>query len=149
MDNESNFDAFRRRFAPNASKPGITGIPYEAFGTKDRLYRIDLRPADGVAHALPYSHLLLLTYDRRNYAEIFLTISGVAATIKGRNLRPIVDALKLHTCEFVQAFESSEYAEPQDTAAPFVESIQVEIIRGRDATERHSKKDDSSSPVTK
>lgn len=133
----SKFDSFREKFASKA--PPAEGAapalvvnrgrePYEPFGTKDKLHRLDLRASDGLSHALPYSHLLLLSYNRRTYAEIFLTISGMAATIKGRNLRPIVDALKLHTCEFIQAFDPAEFLQPEDDAAPYVERVTVELI---------------------
>jgi hypothetical protein len=133
-----DFESFRQKFTPQAPPAAAPAAPslvvnhevYQAFGTKDKLYRVDLRASDGLSHALPYSHLLLLTYNRRTYGEIFLTISGMAATIKGRNLRPIVDALKLHTCEYIQAYDPLEFDQPGDISAPFVESVEVEIIKG-------------------
>ena len=82
----SKFDSFRDRFASKAppadsATPALVvnrgKEPYEPFATKDKLHRLDLRASDGLSHALPYSHLLLLSYNRRNYAEIFLTISGI------------------------------------------------------------------------
>lgn len=133
----SKFDSFRDKLTPKAP-PAPGGAPslamsrgrepYESFGTKDKLHRLDLRANDGLSHALPYSHLLLLSYNRRTYAEIFLTISGMAATIKGRNMRPIVDALKLHTCEFIQAFDPAEFLQPNDDGTPYVERVTVELI---------------------
>lgn len=131
----ADFESFRQKFTPKAPLAAAPSLVvnheiYQAFGTKDKLHRVDLRASDGLSHALPYSHLLLLTYNRRTYGEIFLTISGMAATIKGRNLRPVVDALKLHTCEYIQAYDPLEFDQPQDLAAPFVESVEVELIKG-------------------
>jgi hypothetical protein len=33
----------------------------------------------------------------------------MAANIKGRNMRPIGEAHKVHTCEFIQAFDPSDF----------------------------------------
>ena len=103
---------------------------YEAFGTKDKLHRFDVRCSNGLAHVLAYSYLLNITYDRRNYSAIFLTVSGLTVTIKGRALRPLVDALRLHTCDFIQAFDPAEFTEPTDISQPFVQSVEVDVIRG-------------------
>jgi hypothetical protein len=142
-----DFESFRQKYAAKApaAAPAAPSLvvnhdheAYEAFAAKDKLHRVDLRASDGLSHALPYSHLLLLTYNRRTYGEIFLTISGMAATIRGRNLRPIVDALKLHTCEFIQAYDPLEFDQPGDMAAPFVESVEVEIIKGPASTKKEA-----------
>lgn len=116
--------------------------PYEAFGTKDKTHRLDVRCENGLAHSLAYAYLVNITYDRRDYTRIFLTGSGLVVNIKGSRLRPIVDALKLHTCEFIQAFGAGDFAEPDDPSAPHVHSIEVEVIRGaipaRDDAEKES-----------
>ena len=83
------------------------------------------------SNVLAYNYLLNVTYDRRNYSAIFLTLSGLTVTIKGRALRPLVDALRLHTCDFIQAFDAAEFIEPTDISQPFVQSIEVEVIRGK------------------
>ena len=138
------FKSFRDRVSSKAQPPappapaGPTLVvdhaserePYEAFGAKDKLHRFDVRCSNGLAHVLAYNYLLNVTYDRRNYGAIFLTVSGLTVTIKGRALRPIVDALRLHTCEFIQAFDPAEFVEPTDLSQPFVQSVEVEIIRG-------------------
>jgi hypothetical protein len=134
--------SFRERFTPKkdvkAPPPAPALVvdrtrerePYEALGTKDKSFRFDVRCTNGLAHSLAYTYLLNVSYDRRAYSAIFLTISGLTVTIKGKALRPIVDALKLHTCEFIQAFDPEEFAEPHDPTAPYVQSIDVEVMRG-------------------
>lgn len=113
--------------------------PYEAFGTKDKTHRLDLRCENGLGHSLAYAYLVNISYDRRDYTRIFLTGSGLVVTIKGSLLRPIVDALKLHTCEFIQAFDADAFAPAADAAAPLVKSIVVEVIRGPDTVAEASK----------
>jgi len=103
--------------------------PYKAFATKDKLRVIDIRiNKDGMAHAPGYTYLTNLTYTRPEYDKVLLTLSRMLVTIEGRNLRPIVDAIKLHTCEFIQEFDAQEFDTPTDDKAPFVESITVQLF---------------------
>jgi hypothetical protein len=138
-EDDDVFNSFRQRLVNEKTTPAAPKLVvdhagkhegYEAFGSKDKLHRFDLRCHNGLAHLLAYNYLLNVTYDRRRYGAIFLTVSGLTVTIKGRALRPIVDALKLHTCEFIQAFDPEEFDEPTDPAAPYVQSIDVEVIKG-------------------
>jgi hypothetical protein len=135
---------FRRRVQPKpapAAKPQPSLVvnrpgdrePYESFGTKDKVQRLDVRcgrRGNWIAHALPYNYLLNVSYNRRTFAEMFLTVSGLTIVIKGRWLRPVVDAIKLHTCDFIQEYDPEEFAEPSDPEAAFIESIAVEVMRG-------------------
>jgi hypothetical protein len=52
--------------------------------------------------------------------------------IRGRNLKPIVDALLLGTCEYIQEFRDDIFDKPDDAAAPFVEEIEIVTGRERD-----------------
>ena len=129
--------SFRQRLAPKpaispalvVNRPGER-VPYEAFAAKDKVVRLDIRCASGLAHAVAYNYLLNVSYNRHTYAEIFLTVSGLTVTIKGRALRPVVDALKYQTCEFVQEFDPGEFLTPSDANAPYIESLTVEVLRG-------------------
>ncbi len=130
--------SFRQRFTP---RPATAVAPalvvnraeereaYLAFAAKDKVLRLDIRCRQGgLAHAVSYNYLLNLSYNRRSYSEFFLTVSGLTVMVKGRGLRPIIDALKMHTCEFIQEFDPEEFADPTDPNAPFVDSIVVEVI---------------------
>jgi hypothetical protein len=130
------FDGFRQKYATKpapdlvVNRKSVTKA-YEAFGAKDKVTRLDIRCRQGgIAHAVAYNYLLNISYNRKTYNEIFLTISGLTVMIKGRGLKPIVDALKLHICEFIEEFDSDEYAAPSDADAPFIDSISVEVLRG-------------------
>lgn len=135
------FKSFADRVSPKEGRaatpqpePGRTGVhaTYEAFGTKDKTHRLDVRCENGLGHSLAYAYLVNITYDRRDYTRIFLTGSGLVVTIKGRGLRPIIEALKLHTCEFIQGFDAEEFAPIAEDFVPYVQSINVEVMRGPD-----------------
>lgn len=115
----------------------ISRQDYEAFATKDRVERLDIRcHSSDMGHCFPYHYITNITYRMSDYGVVFLTVSGVTVTITGRNLRPIVEALKLHTCEFIQEFDADEFTKPHDPSKAFVSNITVAIIRG---AEEHQK----------
>ncbi len=132
----SSFDSFRQRFTTKTTPDLVVNRPiekrlYEAFTAKDKVVRLDIRCSqDGIAHAVPYNYLINISYNYKSYTEIFLTVSGLTVMIKGRNLKPLVDALKMHICEFIEEYDSAAYLQPSDINAPFVEWIQVEVLRG-------------------
>jgi len=100
---------------------------YRAFAGKDnqRRARLDIRCADGMAHAIGYNFIVEIAYDRRGYTGILLVLTTMLVKIKGRDLRPIVDSLKLGVCEFIQEFAADQFGPPDDSNAPFVSSIEV------------------------
>lgn len=130
-------NTFRQRLAPRPASPALVvnrpgeRLPYEAFAAKDKLQRLDIRCRHGgLAHAVAYSYLLNISYNRKDYNEIFITVSGLTVMVKGRGLQPVVDALRMNLCEFIQEFDPEEFAPPADPNAPLVESIVVEVMRG-------------------
>jgi hypothetical protein len=154
MADDNLFKTFAERVAPKRETKTAAPVaaalvvnhtgerePYEAFGSKDKAFRFDVRCASGVAHSLPYTYLLDIGYDRRHYNAIFLTVGGLTVTIKGKALRPIVDALKLHTCEFIQAYDAGEFTAPLDPASPHVQSIEVEVMQGAPRTKDEADKE--------
>ena len=134
-------ETFRRKPASPAAKPTTSPVPagreaYQAFATKDKLSRLDIRTRDGLAHAPGYNYILDISYDRRDYTAIVLILSFMVVRIKGRNLRPVVEALKLHTAEFLAEFDSGEHEQPTDQDAPLIESIAIQA--GRAGAQRES-----------
>jgi hypothetical protein len=130
------FALFTRKPKPEPGRPSAPDLrlvsvrePYAAFGAKDRVACIELRCARaGVDVALPY-HLLGAVFTKRSHEALFFTGAGVAVTIRGRNLRPLADALRLHTCDFIQEFIPDVFTQPP-SADPFVETIDVEPMHG-------------------
>jgi hypothetical protein len=115
-------ETFRRK--PAASSPlrapaTPTGKePYLAFATKDKLGRLDIRSRDGLSHAPAYNYLLEVSYDRRLYTSALLVFSFMLVKIKGKNLRTIIEAIKLHTCEFIAEFDPQQFDGPTDLKEP-------------------------------
>jgi hypothetical protein len=110
-------ESFRRKPAAPPAKTTASSLPpgretYQAFATKDRLGRLDIRTKDGLAHAPGSNYILDISYDRQNYAAILLVLGFMIVKITGRNLQPMVEALKLHTREFLAEFD------PQDSSSP-------------------------------
>jgi hypothetical protein len=133
------FDEFRKQVGdqPISSKstPELvvnrsTRQLYEAFGTKDKVVRLSLRCASSdMGHSLQYNYITNITYKISDYSEIFLTVSGLTVTITGSNLKPIVDALHYHTCDFIQEYNPAQFIEPSDKNQPLVRKIEVGIVR--------------------
>jgi hypothetical protein len=116
---------------PQATTPKPAEEPqeretYRALAGKDnqRKARLDIRRKDGMAHAVGYNFIVEICYDRKGYTGILLVLTTMLVKIKGTGLRPMVDALKLGTCEFIQEFNPDEFDRPDD-GGPFVESIEV------------------------
>jgi hypothetical protein len=101
--------------------------PYEAFGCKDRVPTLHLR-GKGFAHAVSYHYLVVTSYNPDRYDKIILTFGNMLVAITGRNLRPIVDAIAMHTCEVVQQFISEKFLEPADPEAPFIEKVTADVM---------------------
>jgi hypothetical protein len=98
---------------------------YRAFGVASgqaRPLRLDIRATEGLSVARAYSSLLEIAYDRHDYSGILLLFPQKIVTIKGRNLRPVVDALLAQTCEYLQQIGQGERAA---TDAPVIDDIQT------------------------
>jgi hypothetical protein len=97
--------------------------PYRAFGVASgqaKPLRLDIRAAHGLAVARTYSALAEIAYDRTAYTGILLLFAGKLVSLKGRNLRPVVEALLTGTCEYLQQIGEGEEGEP---GAPVIEDI--------------------------
>jgi hypothetical protein len=129
---------FRRKAPaakPGESRPSADNGPdrtYEAFNAKDnqRRGRLNIRRKGGMSHAPGYNFIIDICYDEDNYSGMLLVLSTMLVKIRGRNLKPIVDALLLGTCEYIQEFRDDIFDKPDDRTAPFVEAI--EIVTGRE-----------------
>jgi hypothetical protein len=77
----------------------------------DKPKRIELRCAKGLAVARPYSAISEIAYDRAKYSGFLLLFPGKLVTIRGRNLKPVIEALLASTCEFLQQIGEAEKAE--------------------------------------
>jgi hypothetical protein len=142
------FDRFRKRVdphreldlprAPNPAPPpapvhpGDAREPYAAFGAKDNVNDLVIRLArpGALSQALPYHYLTGYSFDDGSWTLLFLTGNGLGIEIRGRNLKPIVDAIELRKCQFIQEYSAAKFQGPPAPDAPFVESISVEVLQG-------------------
>lgn len=118
---------FRRDGALPKAQPQERPQPqaggYRAFGVASgqaKPVRLDIRAAKGLAVARGYSSLAEIAYDRASYTGIMLLFPQKLVTIKGRNLKPVVESLLAGTCEFLQQAGEGEQAEG---GAPVIEEI--------------------------
>ncbi len=97
------------------------GDPTSCFKTEEGapLRMIEFRGHDGRSLALPYAGLLGVEY--RPTSGVVLEFPGHRVELRGRNLRPLYDALLEHRVRFVQ--ESDLDVVPE--ADPFVDGIVV------------------------
>jgi len=145
-------DRFRKRVdprreleAPPASPaappapvhPGDGREPYVAFGAKDNVNDLVIRLArpGALSQALPYHYLTGYSFDDGTWTILFLTGNGLGIEIRGRNLKPIVDAIQLRKCEFIQEYRAERFQRPPPADQPLVESISVEVLQGPGAPE--------------
>ena len=67
--------------------PGSGLIPYQAFDTKDRVERLQVRRVLGATHAPSYGYLLDISYDRDFGTNLVLVYSfGLIVQVRGARL---------------------------------------------------------------
>jgi hypothetical protein len=105
---------------------------YEAFENEIRTTNVEIRcNRSGLSYFVEYAQMSPIVFDFRGAKGIFFSAGGYGFTIKGTVLRPIIRALRLRTCSTIQEFNPDLHidAQPLDPTAPFVESIEVEVLR--------------------
>jgi hypothetical protein len=80
---------------------------------------------DAIRFILPDNRLLVARLVEGEFPDY----RGVVGENTGRFLRPIVDAIKLPTCEYITEFNPREFEPPADSDAPFVERITIQTGR--------------------
>lgn len=132
-------EKFRARPLANAAPPVEAVAPaqaaeYVAFGVKDRVERLKIRRANGAMTRTPaYLHLLDIVHDGEFGTNIALIYTFLMVVIKGKHLQHLIMALETSTADFVQEFDARQWGKPQDTAAAFIESIEVLVKNSADA----------------
>lgn len=107
---------------------GPARVQYEAFKVSDRRQiRLKVRPALRAWERMSYGYLQHITEDGIYGTQLGIVYTFSVVVIKGRNLKPIIDAIDAETCEFVQAFDPHRWDMPSDPKAPFIESITVHV----------------------
>ncbi|HWV45752.1 MAG TPA: hypothetical protein VN039_07010, partial [Nitrospira sp.] len=106
--------------------------PYVALDTQDRLLGFTLHcHSVKLAYTFFYPHLLSITIHEPEGDFVVVTTSTSIIRIYGHNLQPIVSALNSHTCKALWEFSKELYLPPPgDDGKPFIEKIDVALIKG-------------------
>jgi hypothetical protein len=103
---------------------------YVAFGTKDKVRRLDIRMAPDMEHSPAYNLLLDVVSDSRGGTNFMLVYTVLLVMVKGANLQKIAFAVKNHMADFIQEFDPKRWQKPADAQAVFIESIEVQVTEG-------------------
>jgi hypothetical protein len=119
----------------NNPKKGRDTLPfYEAFKAQDKNRRLDILRVNGANHSPAYAYLINIIWDGDEYgAAMVLEYSTMQVRIKGKNLQPIVAAIKKSTCSFIQDYDPQCFLPPQPNE-PMIESIEI-VARGEKNSE--------------
>ncbi len=117
---------FRRPGSIPAALPDVEDTGYRAFSVASgsaRPLRIDIRPARSLAFSRFYAGLSEIQYDHLDYSGVILVFATKRVRLKGRNLRPVIEALNAGTCEYVAELDDGDTAPDDD--APVIEQISI------------------------
>jgi hypothetical protein len=70
-----------------------------------------------------YSFLQYITEDAGRGRMFYIVFGFMVIEVRGRNLSPVVDAIRRDSCEFIQQFDPARWSKPKDTSKPFIDSI--------------------------
>lgn len=112
---------------------------YAAFKVTNnrRQARIEIRQCLAAFHTPSYFHLLDIIPDGYHGTELVLVFTFLVVEIKGRNLRPVYDAIKTGHCEYIQDFHPEAFLEPTPQE-PVIEWIKVTTKNQYDAAQAKS-----------
>lgn len=100
---------------------------YVAFVAKDRVERLRIRRANAPTRTPQYQWLLDITHDELFGESFVLVFTFIMVMVRGKNLKPVVDALEMGTASFIQEFDPDRWEKPTDPKAPFIQSIEVQV----------------------
>jgi hypothetical protein len=122
---------FRREArAPEPAGPEAGQPAYKAFSAAKGppLPRLDIRSRE-LGHCPAYSTLVDIVYDPSDDTGFYLTFSiNFQVKVDGRKLRPVIDALKTNSCEFIEEYDAARFPAPE-TGATVIDRISLRVPR--------------------
>jgi hypothetical protein len=110
--------------------PPVEADEYVAFGTKDKVRRLDIRMVPDLEHSPAYNLLLDVVSDSRGGTNFVLVYTVLLVMVRGANLQKIAFAVKNHMADHIQEFDPKRWQKPADAQAAFIESIEVKLTEG-------------------
>ena len=111
-------------------QPPIEADEYVAFGTKDKVRRLDIRLVPDMEHSPAYNLLLDVVSDGRGGTNFMLVYTVMLVMVKGANLQKTAFAIKNQMADYIQEFDPKRWQKPADAQAVFIESIEVQVTEG-------------------
>lgn len=99
---------------------------YVAFEAKDRAERLIIHRVKDPARSPYYQGLLDITYDDSYWENFVLMYGFVIVMVRGKNLRPLIAALQMHTAKEIWEFDPRKWKRPTDPQATIIESIEIQ-----------------------
>lgn len=111
---------------PAAPADDVAGVhQYRAFYVDPngaRQLRLDLRFAGGSGLLIPYGHILPIRYEGEELVSLLCT--GLAVTIEGKRLRPVIEALQRENALYIREWDGRQ--ERADEAGPVIVKMTVQ-----------------------
>jgi hypothetical protein len=109
---------------PQAAAGDAEPLEYVAFDGKDGAFRMVIECGPDKEHAPLYQYLLDVGSDGRHGTYVILAYTFMMVHIRGRNLGPMVTAIRGHYATVIRKFGKS-WIEPKDSSLPFIEEIEI------------------------
>jgi hypothetical protein len=108
----------------DAETPLPSDDDYLAFHAVDRDQKRLSARAVGLAwvHA-SYSFLQYVTEDAGRGRIFYIIFGFMVIEVRGKNLSPVVDAIRRDACAFIQQYDPARWRKPKDASIPFIDSI--------------------------
>jgi hypothetical protein len=103
---------------------------YIAFGTKDKVHRLQIRSLNDTVNSPGYNILLNVTHDGKKGTFIILVYTVLMAFVRGRNLQKMIFAIENGMADFIQEFDPEHWDMPKDETKAFIASIEVKVTSG-------------------
>jgi len=99
---------------------------YRAFLPAKRVFECEIRSLHPVEHSLPYAYIYDTMAYSGDYSFFWTVTSFYVLKVKGRNLRPVVRAIRAHSCAWIQEFNKDIHTPPAP-GEPVITHISIEI----------------------
>ena len=115
---------FRKELPKSGVVKPVGEGEYLAFEGIDKASRLTIKRANDPACCPFYLDITDIRYDDEFWTNFVLVMSyKMFFTVEGKNLRPIVEGLKMGMVNYIQEFNPDKWKQPTDPDAPFIERI--------------------------